>query len=226
MKSHQTTPWTRRVALATALAGVLAGSALMSGCAAINSMSVDIASYGDWPTGRTPGLYRFERLPSQQARADEARLLEDAAAPALARAGFIAAPTGSEPDVLVQVGARVSRSDRSPWDDPFWWGSGHRSYGGYGAWRQGPWRGPYLGGYWGGPWGGSVYFGQPRYDREVALLLRDRASGQPLFEARASTEGFQRDSAAQLAPMFGAALTDFPRNGINPRQVTVPVLPD
>ena len=222
MTQQHSTTWGRRAALAGVLAGVLAGLALVSGCAAVNSLPVDVASYGDWPTGRAPGLYRFERLPSQQARADEAQLLEDAAAAALARAGFAPAPAGSQPDVLVQVGARVSRSDRSPWDDPFWWSSGHRFNSGYGAWRHGLWRGPYAG----GPWGGSVNFGHPRYDREVALLLRDRASGKPLFEVRASTEGFQRDTAAPLAPLFAAALMDFPRNGINPRRVTVPVAAD
>jgi hypothetical protein len=222
MNQQHSTSWARRVALTGALAGALAGLALLSGCAAVNSLSVDVASFGDWPNGRAPGLYGFERLPSQQARADEAQLLEDAAAPALARAGFMPAPAGREPDVLVQIGARVSRTDRSPWDDPFWWGGGYRFNSGYGAWRHGPWSGPYTGGLWGGLWGRSAYYGPPRYDREVALLLRDRASGKPLFEARASTEGFQRDTAAQLAPMFAAALMDFPRNGSNPRRVTVP----
>ena len=71
VKQHSTT-WSRRAALAGGLAGVLAGLALVSGCAAVNSLPVDVASYGDWPTGRAPGQYRFERLPSQQARADEA----------------------------------------------------------------------------------------------------------------------------------------------------------
>jgi hypothetical protein len=222
MNRQPPTPWARRAALAGMLTMVLAGSALISGCAAVNSMTVDVASYGDWPTGRSPGSYAFERLPSQQARADEAQLLEDAAAPALARAGFVAATAGSEPDVLVQLGGQVSRSERSTWNDPFWWGGGYRFSSGFAAWRHGPWRGPYVGAYW----GGATAYEFPRYDREVALLLRDRSSGKPLFEARASTDSLQRDSAAQLAPMFAAALMDFPRTGINPRQVTVPVVPN
>ena len=226
MNTQHSTSWTRRAALASALAATLAGLALLSGCAAVNTLSVDVASFGDWPTGRAPGRYAFDRLPSQQARADEAQVLEDAAAPALARAGFLPTPAGSEPDVLVQIGARVSRSDRSPWDDPFWWGGGYRFGGGSGAWRHGPWRGPYAGAYWGSPWSGAAVYGHPRYDLEVALLLRDQASGKPLFEARASTEGFQRDTATQLAPVFAAALMDFPRNGVNPRRVTVPLTPD
>ena len=62
----------------------------------------------------------------------------------------------------------------------------------------------------------------PRYEREVALLIRDRSSGKPLFEARASTEGFQKLTGLALAPLFTAALTGFPALGDNPRRVLVP----
>ena len=185
------------------------GVLLLGGCASINQLATEVSTFGDWPAGRSGGSYVFERLPSQQAQADDSQLLEDAAAPALARAGFTPAAAGAEPDVRVQVAVRVNRSDRSPWDDPLWWG------GGFGGWRHGPWRGPY--------WGGSLHYESPRYDREVALLIRDRSSNKPLFEARASNEGFQRQSAGLLAPMFAAALVDFPRTGINPRRVVVPL---
>jgi hypothetical protein len=61
----------------------------------------------------------------------------------------------------------------------------------------------------------------PRYERQVALLIRDRASGKPLFEARASSEGSSRLDDAVLAAMFQAAMMDFPRLGMNPRRVVV-----
>lgn len=193
----------------------LAGAALalggLAGCAGLNQFSAEVSTYGDWPAGRAPGRYAFERLPSQQARVDEVQRLEDAAAPALARAGFVPAAAGAEPDVLVQVGARISRADASPWDDPLWW------HGGFGTWRRGPWPGPY--------WGGSLAWSTPRYDREVALLLRDRASGKPLYEARASSEGYGSGGNTLLAPLFAAALADFPQTGVNPRRVTVPLNP-
>ena len=52
-----------------------------------------------------------------------------------------------------------------------WW------RGGFGYWRSRPFGGPYP------PWGPYGYRGEPsRYDREVALLLRDRANGTPLYE--------------------------------------------
>lgn len=196
-----------------AAAGGIALAALgpLAGCATMDQFTAEVATFGSWPAGRQPGTYAFERLPSQQARAEAMQQLEDAAAPALARAGFQPAAQGAAPDVLVQVGLRISRADLSPWDDPLWW------HGGFGSWRHGPWRGPM----WGVGWRGDTR----RYDREVAVLVRDRASGAPLFEARASSESYQRSASGVVAPLFAAALTDFPATGVNPRQVTVPLAP-
>jgi hypothetical protein len=108
------------------------------------------------------------------------------------------------------VGGRITRTESSPWDDPLWW------HGGFGYWRRGPWVGPY----WAYPPRGSI-----RYDREVALLLRDRATGAPLYEARASSDGNTAGGAEVLRAMFRAAMVDFPRTGVNPRSVTVPLTP-
>ncbi len=196
--------WLRSAAGAVVLMG-------LAGCASIGGFPAEVSTFGNWPAGRTAGTYAFERLPSQQAQAEAMQPLEAAAAPALAKAGFQPAAAGAQPDVLVQVGVRVSRADRSPWDDPLWW------HGGWGPWRHGPWRG--VG------WNASWRLDPPRYDREVALLLRDRASGAPLFEARASSEGFQRQATSALQPLFAAALMDFPATGVNPRQVVVPTTP-
>ena len=117
--------------------------ATLSGCAALQTLSVDVSTFGEWPAARGPGArgsYAFERLPSQQQqRADEQQALETAAAAALARAGFTPVAAGAEPDLVVQLGARVDYAERSPWDDPLWW------HGGFGRWRYNPWRGPYWG---------------------------------------------------------------------------------
>jgi hypothetical protein len=191
------------------LAGAAGAAALLSGCAAMNQFSAEVSTFGAWPAGRAPGSFAFDRLPSQQDQADATGRLEEAALPALAHAGFVPAAEGAQPDVLVQLGARVDRADRSPWDDPLWW------HGGFGTWHRGPWRGP--------AWNSSVWLSTPRYDREVALLLRDRASGQPLFEARASSEGYQASLGTVLRPLFAAALADFPTPGTNPRRITVPL---
>ena len=193
----------------TALACLLAATLAVGGCAALKSVSSEVSSFGDWPVERKPGTYAFERLPSQQARAEETAALEAVAQGALAKAGFAPAAAGQEPEVLVQVGARVGRSD-SPWADPFWW------RGSFGYYRHGPWLGP--------RWGLGAQFESARYEREVAVLIRDRASGKPLFEARASNEsGSSSAGSATLAAMFEAALMDFPRPGMNPRRVVVPL---
>lgn len=201
----------RRRCLQAASAGLaLAALVGLGGCASMQQLSAEVSTFGTWPAGRKAGSYAFERLPSQQAQGDRMQVLEDAARDALAQAGFQPVAVGGTPDVLVQVGLRISRADQSPWDDPLWW------HGGFGTWRHGPWRGPV----WGMGWRSDP----PRYDREVAVLLRDRASGAPLFEARASTEGFNRSTdAASLQPLFRAALMDFPATGVNPRTVTVPL---
>jgi hypothetical protein len=185
---------------------------LLAGCAGIQNLSSDVSSYGDWPADRKPGTYAFDRLPSQQAQAEVTDKIEAAARPALEKAGFVAAAEGQAPDVLVQVGARIERYDRPLWDDPLWW------RGGFGYWRHGPWPG-------GPSWSLSARYDSPRYDREVALLLRDRVSGKPLFEVRASNEAGLAPSPAVLSAMFEAALMDFPRLGVNPRRVVVAVPP-
>ncbi|CAD5374188.1 conserved exported hypothetical protein [Rubrivivax sp. A210] len=187
---------------------LLACSLLLGGCAALRSVATDVSTYGEWPAERKPGSYAFERLPSQQARAVEAEALEAAARTALEKAGFAAAAPGSEPEVLVQLGARSGRAMLAPWGDALWW------RGSFGFHRYGPWMGP--------RWGMGLQYDALRYEREVALLIRDRASGKPLFEAHVSHEGTSTQIANEtLAAMFEAALMDFPHTGVNPRRVVV-----
>ena len=197
-----------RRAAVTFMAATAATLAL-GGCATLSTVSSEVSSFGEWPAGRTPGTYAFERLPSQQARAADTERLENLARPALEKAGFRPAAEGREPDVLVQVGTRTTRTDGNPWDDPLWW------RGGFGSWRYGPWVGP--------GWAWSMHAPTPRYEREVALLIRDRATGKPLFEVRASHGGAAQGDAVLVGAMFQAALADFPKTGINPRTVRVEV---
>ena len=188
---------------------LMCSATVLAGCAGMNSVSNDVYSFGDWPSGRAPGSFAFDRLPSQQALGEETDRVEAAARPALERAGFVPAAQGQSPDVLVQVGARSTRSDRGVWDDPFWW------RGGFGYSRHGPWFGP--------SWGWQARYDMPRVQREVAVLIRDRASGKPIFEARATNETMISTDAETLSAMFEATLVDFPRLGVNPRRVVVPV---
>jgi hypothetical protein len=207
-------------------------AAALSGCAALNRVDSDVSSFSRWPAGRAPATYAFERLPSQQAQPQQAQLLEDAARQAVERAGFAPAPEGAAPDVSVQLGARITATDRSPFDDPFWYGgfgAWHHPYGYWGPYRRGGyWGGGYWGPYWGpygrgGYWGGSYL---PSYEREVALLIRDKRTGEPLYESRAVSEGATTGGAGLLPAMFAAAMHDFPAgSATNPHRVVVDLAP-
>lgn len=190
-------PSARRVFLAL-------GVVLLAGCATLNQLNSDVSSYSQWPAGRKPGTYAFERLPSQQARADAQQRLETAARPAIEAAGFAPAGDPQQADFVVQVGARVT-AYADPFDDPFFW------------------RGSFWGRrhYW-GPGFGWGYNG-PDYEREVAVLIRDRKSGLALYEARAANNGSSPSIDSLLPAMFEAALKDFPNPGINPRKVTTEI---
>jgi hypothetical protein len=191
--------------------GALGVAVLLGGCAVLNSVTSEVTSFSEWPADRKPGSYAFERLPSQKANAQRSAELEGAAARALEKAGFTPAADPARADVIVQLGARVSRTEIAPWDDPLWWRWG----GGY--WRSPAWRGarwPYY-----ASWQADWY---ARYERTVAVLVRERASGVPLYEAYAQTEGGTTGDVRLLGAMFEAALADFPATGAqNPRNVRV-----
>lgn len=204
---------------------LLAAAAAVAGCASLNSVDSDVSSFSRWPAGRVPSTYAFERLPSQQANPQQAQMLEDTARRAIEGAGFAPAPEGAAADVTVQLGARITETDRSPFDDPFW-------YGGYGSWHR-PFAYSRFGRpFWGPGWRRSYGYGYgygadfPRYEREVALLIRDKRSGQPLYESRAQTEGLTTGVGSVLPAMFRATLKDFPAGSAsNPHRVVVEASP-
>lgn len=186
---------------------LLIAAVTLAGCASLNSLTSEVSSYSQWPAERKPGSYAFERLPSQQMRPQQQQLLEDSARPALEAAGFTAAADAKDSEYIVQLGARVNATEQY-FDDPFWWRGGlytHRF--------SRPW--PYYG----------IGFGIPSttYEREVALLIRDRKSGQPLYETRASNDGGSPSIQSLLPAMYEAAMKDFPAGSVTPRQVTTEI---
>lgn len=197
---------------------VACAALLLSGCAAFHNLTNEVSTFGPWPAERKPASFVFERLPSQQLHPERQLQLETAARGALEAAGFRAAPDADHAEYLMQIGARVTSNDPWVYNDPLFWGGGLRyGYGtGYGFGR------------WGRDWGPSWGFGggigyTPTFEREVALLIRDRKTGQLLYEARASNTG-PSTSIDHLTPaMFEAALKDFPNAGPNPRSVTTPI---
>ena len=204
------------------------GAALLAGCANLHTVDTSVATFGSWPDGAAPGTYAFDRLPSQDANPQRQQSLENAAAQALAGAGFRPAANGAKPAVTVQIGARIERFEQSPWDDPFWWGGRRRfGYPGWGA-PYGPW-GPYggWGGFHRGGWAGGWPPQPDIYLREVALLIRDGATGKPLYETRASSDGYSDGGDRLLAAMFDASMKDFPRANqqMHNVRVEVPIVP-
>lgn len=186
-----------------------AAAVLLGGCAALHTFTSEVTSFGTWPAERHPGTFAFDRLPSQQAQAGEQDALEQLAIPALQAAGFSPAPAGTPADVLVQVGSRTERQLRAPWDDPLWmrpWSAGP---------RPGPWLGP--------RWPDSAW-SRSEYAREVALLIRDRNSGQALFETHANSTGITPGAPALYGALFQAALKNFPavRNDPHPVSIELP----
>jgi hypothetical protein len=193
-------------------------SLVLGGCAAFNNLNNEVSTFGAWPAERKPASFVFERLPSQQAHPERQLQLETAARGALEAAGFRAAADANSADYLMQVGARVTSNDPWIYNDPLFWRGGWR-YGydaGYGYGRFG--RG------WGPGWGfnGGITY-TPTFEREVALLIRDRKTGELLYEARASNTGPGASIDYLMPAMFEAALKDFPSAGPNPRKVTTPI---
>lgn len=192
----------------------LVAAALLAGCAAMKTVTSEVSTYGEWPTGRAAGSYMIERLPSQQKAGPEQDEIEAGARQALETAGFKPAVEGASPDVVVQIGARVTRFERAPWDDPLWW----HPYGG--RWYSPAW----VGAYRYGPYSFSSWrlaYDRPEYLREVGILIRDRATGQPLYEARARNDGITSGSQALITAMFVGALKDFPNVKNEPHDVQV-----
>jgi hypothetical protein len=197
---------------------VLATTLILTACAGMNQLASDVSTYSVWPADRKPATYAFERLPSQQAYPQQQQALEDAAARAMELAGFTLATDPKAADVTVTLGARVTPNQMSPYDDPFWWHGGlwaHRFYG-RPHWHSG------FGFRYGYPFG-SPFYGSPTYEREVAMLIRDRKSGQPLYETRVTNDGYSPSINSLLSAMFEAGLKDFPQGGANPRRVVTQI---
>ena len=184
------------------------------GCA--TQVSSDVSTFGSWPADRQPDTYVFERLPSQQDQPDQQRM-EDAARTAIESVGFKPAADAQTAEVVVLLGTRLIAADFSPLNDPIWWNGGvYRSRFGHPG---------FLG--FGSGFGRGFGFGPDdtlrRYVREVSVLIRDRKSGQVVYETHASSDGVLPLTPALMAAMFQAAMTPFPGTDAKSRSVMTPL---
>jgi Domain of unknown function (DUF4136) len=196
----------------------LAGGAALSlglalgGCASFHQVTAEVSNHGQWPAGRAQTRYVFERLPSQQDQAELQTRIENAAAPALAMHGFVPVAQASQADVLVQVGMQM-RVVPAVYDAPYYRPFDGRFFGGAFS----------VGGIWGsrGGLGIGVMVEPPRSQMQVDMLMRDRLSGQTVYELHAVHQRVGVAFEGLMPALFRAALTDFPAQGASTRRVTV-----
>ena len=177
----------------------LAMTLVLGACASMNQLNNDVSTYSLWPAERKPTTYAFERLPSQQANPQQQQMLEDAAARALEQAGFKPAADLQSADVTVTLGARVTATQMSPYDDPFWWHGGlwaHRFHG------RPYWRAGFHHGY-GYPFGYPFY--SPVYTVRTPVYGWNRGyvGGRPAAGAVVGARSFVNRPAPIARPGFG-----------------------
>ena len=202
------------------LALLLVATTWLGGCASVYLVDNQVRSYANWEASRGPEpgqAFRFERLPSQNDTryAAVGDMLEAPVRQALEKWGLRLTPVG-EAAVrwTVQITAQTVRHPRAPWDDPP--SFGRFGLGGHGHVVTGS---------------GQVVFVPtlsmrvdiPYYEREIAIVLRDAATGRVVYETRAAHDGRWNDSPALWAAMAQAALRDFPQPPAGPRRVDVEI---
>lgn len=214
--------WLAWACLASALA-------VLSGCAA-TSITSQVQSYGPWPQGRTPGAFVFDVLPSQQVQqaqrggqADPVSMeaLQAAALPVLQAKGFTLAPPeqAERAEWMVQLAARSKVEPRN-------------RYGSFGGFYTQPFGHPFAYPY-GFPQGriglgGPVFLWSPAMEPpwvtlRVEVIVRDRRSGQVLYETHASHDRLGSVDESVLPYLFEAALQGFPEALPGPRVVDIPL---
>jgi hypothetical protein len=180
---------------------------LLSGCTGMRLVDNQVSSFAPHPPA-ADASYRFERLPSQQAEAQQQDQLETMTEQALVKVGLKRNDSAAQLLAQVRVTERVERSSADTM--AFGWYVGRRvgHHGGLG-----------LG-------GGPLFPGLAElssYWREIHLTLREIATQAVVFESRARHEGPWSDSAAILPAMLDAALQDFPRPPSGERRVVIEI---
>lgn len=175
---------------------------LLTGCAATRMIDSDVQSYSAGGGAVAPATYRFERLPSQVADADQDQL-ETLTAAALAKVGLSRDPVA--PRYAVQAALQIDTIEPahpSILTRGFW--NTHHDFGR----------------------GGMALMLEPSwYRHSVRLLLRDAAGGESVFETRAVFDGPWADTANLLPAILDAALQGYPQAPAGPRKVVIELPP-
>ena len=195
-----------------ALVAIIFIALSLTGCGSLRLVDTEVRSFATPPTVPAGALFRFERLPSQQADAAAQTRLEALAQQALEQAGLQRDDTQASYSVQVTYGLKID--SRAPWE---------QTEPGFGMnWGLG----------WGGRGGalmlgGRAPFGQlatsPYYWRQVSLIMRSLSTQQVVFESHAAHDGRWSDTEAILPVLFEAALRGFPNPPPGVRQINIEI---
>ncbi|MFZ7308660.1 DUF4136 domain-containing protein [Comamonas jiangduensis] len=196
-----------------ACAALIAGAALLAGCASgPREITSSVQSYSSMAGITLPATYRMELLPSQSQQQSFAKV-EAAAEKALQRVGLTRDPRPDLARLVVQVGANASQ--------------GRAYHPAYDEWFYGPRFGFGMG--WGGPrvGMGMQWMDTPPmvYYRGVKLVLRDQQSQKIVYETSAAYDEVWMDDNVIWNILFDAALSDFPHPPQGSRTVRTTLTP-
>ncbi|MCX7814526.1 MAG: hypothetical protein N2256_03430 [Tepidimonas ignava] len=209
-----------RPSVRSALAAGLALALLaLGGCASTERLEHTVNSQPAWRADARPApgdRYVFERLPSQRSgdTAREQDQLEAIATEVLASHGLQRdeAASGAAASAVpwgVQLVARSVKYPYAPWDAP----DPRPGWVPYGQVMVGRGVVSSIGLQW--------HLRPPYYVREVALTVRDRRSGEVVYETRATQDGPWADTPTLWRALLSAALDGFPQPPSGPRRVVI-----
>lgn len=193
-----------------AIAFLCSAALMLGGCSAMRLVDSEVISFAPQAAKpiTVPATYRFERLPSQQARAVQQTQLEALAAPVLSLFGL--SRDDQAPQFSVQIEVRVQQELYEPWESP-WFGVSRHHFIGYGWGRFGR-----VGAV-------AIHADFPAYRREVAVVMRSLPDNQIVYESHAQHEGRWSDDAAVVPAMLQAALNGFPKAPPGLRKVNIEI---
>ena len=223
----------------------VAAAASLGGCASTSFIDAQVQSFARAATAAeaTPlpaqARFSFERLPSQEVGAQTAtataefklqasaqQALENAVAARLTQFGWQRADA-SNAQFSVQVSARATRlnvawDNQWPWPHQYWDGLARQPV----LLRSGSWA-------WVSPLGTSFPARsalEPNTANDVTVLVRNKASGEVVFEASAKSASRTRSNGAAALEEFSAlavaAMADFPSANPQPRLKRQAVQPE
>lgn len=205
-------PAVARVCRWIGLSVVLAGAAVISGCAT-PTVAARVTSFQQWPADATGQTYRFATVDPVQANNLEYQSYRDTVRAGIGATGLVESQGNGPARFTVSFEYGVAQTQvmvRRAYDPYF--------YGGYGGFYGPRWGGF---GYWGPEW---VDVPMVAYRNHLSLRILDNArNGAEVYRSSAYINT-ERDNLVRTMPYLVRAIFDnFPGNNGAERQVAFPV---